>query len=302
MVVGAVLLFCGASIWFVSHRRASTIDTPAGLLARLPAKDAVILSIDFAALRRAGFMELLARSKTPEEPEYQQFVAKTEFDYKQDLDVALASFSPAGKYFLLRGRFNWGSLNSYAKAQSGGSCYNTLCEMPGSVPERKISFFPLRPQIMALAVTTTPDAAIGMEERSANPRQVDPPADPVWISFPGSVLQQADSLPTGTKMFAETVARAENVILSIGPQGKDFQATLAAHCKTKHDAAQVQTELERATQMLVSLLKRENTKPNPRDLSGTLTSGTFSHNDVLVSGHWPIAHELVESMLTGETH
>ena len=94
-------------------------------MARLPAKDAVILAIDFAALRRAGLIDLLANSKTPEEAEYKQFVSKTEFDYKQDLDLALVSFGPTGKYFLLKGRFDWNRLSAYVKS-SGGDCYNTI--------------------------------------------------------------------------------------------------------------------------------------------------------------------------------
>src|SRR5579871_4644163 len=107
MAVGGLVLLCIGAIWLTAHRRARTIDTPAGLLMRLPGKDAVILSIDFAALRRAGLLDLLARSKTPEEPEYKQFVNKTDFDYTQDLDLALASFHSTGKFFLLRGRFHW---------------------------------------------------------------------------------------------------------------------------------------------------------------------------------------------------
>jgi len=298
MVVGAFILLCLGAIWFVAHRRANRIDTPAGLLSRLPAKDAVVLSIDFAALRRAGLIDMLARSKTPEEPAYQQFVAKTEFDYKQDLDLALASFGPKGKFFLLRGRFNWTSLSAYAKSENG-SCFNTLCRMAGSTPERRISFFPVQPAIMALAVAAVPDAASWMMGPAADARQISPSADPVWISFTGSALRQQTSLPTGSQIFAQEMERADEVMLSLGPKGPDFQLTLAARCRSERDAALLQAELEHDTQMLRNLIARENRTPNPGDLSGTLTSGTFSHTDQRVWGYWPVAHKYIADTLSG---
>ena len=58
-------------------------------------------------------------------------------------------------------------------------------------------------------------------------------------------------------------------------------------------------ELERNTTLLRSMIARENRTPNPRDLSGVLTSGTFSHAGPRVTGRWPIAHGLVEDTLTG---
>jgi hypothetical protein len=295
-----VLLFCAGAIWFVAHRRAGAIDTAASLLSRLPGKDSVILSIDFAALRRAGLVDLLASSQTPEEPEYKQFVAKTDFDYKQDLDLALASFGPTGKYFLLRGRFHWGSLTSYAKSSSGG-CNNTFCEMPGSTPERRISFFPLRPAIMALAVSRNPDAADSLQAPASDARPLEPSTDPIWISIPGSVLRQEQNLPTGTKIFAQSLAGADAVMLSLGPKDQDFQVHLTARCRTEQDAGSLHVELERATRLLVSMLERENNKPNPRDLSGTLVSGTFRRDGVRVYGQWPIAHELISDLLSGQT-
>jgi len=294
-----MVLFCAGAIWFVAHRRAGVIDTPAGLLSRLPVKDSVIVAIDFAALRRAGLIDLLANSKTPEELEYRQFVGRTDFDYKQDLDLALASFGPTGKYFLLRGRFNWGSLNSYVKSQNG-TCANTICNMPGSTSDRKISFFPLQSRIMSLAVSNDPDAATRMMTPAADARQIDPPADPVWILFPGTVVRQWEHLPTGTQIFVQTLPRAEEVLLSLGPKGRDFQATLAARCRSEHDALLMQGELEHSTDVLRKWIARENRMPTRHDLAGMLNSGTFSHTNTLVYGHWPVAHELVADMLSGQ--
>ena len=111
------------------------------MLKRLPTDDAVVLYIDFGRLRAAAFCRLLDGSKVGEDPEYQSFVRKTDFDYKQDLDAAMVAFAPKGKYMLLRGRFDWKSLKSYVLA-SDGRCNNSFCKMAGSTPERRISFLP----------------------------------------------------------------------------------------------------------------------------------------------------------------
>ena len=87
------------------------------MLKRLPTDDAVVLYIDFSRLRAGGILQMLDGSKVGEDPEYQSFVRKTDFDYKQDLDAAMVAFAPKGKYMLLRGRFDWKSLKSYVLAQ-----------------------------------------------------------------------------------------------------------------------------------------------------------------------------------------
>jgi hypothetical protein len=125
------------------------------------------------------------------------------------------------------------------------------------------------------------------------------PKDPVWISFPPAVVRQAEKLPAGTRMFAKSMEDAEEVTLSIGPNGLDFQATLQVLCKSDQDAGILAAELKRTTTLLRSLIERENRKPNPRDLSGVLTSGSFGHEGRRVSGHWPIAQGFVEDALTG---
>jgi hypothetical protein len=298
LIVGAVVLLCIGAVWTADWYRSRSVASPDALLARLPSKDAIILAIDFAALRRARLIEMLASSKNPEEPEYQQFVAKTEFNYKDDLDLALASFTPKGKFFLLKGRFDWKALRSYVR-ESKGDCYNTLCKMIGSVPERKISFFPLRPEVLALAVSTDSDAAFHLYQTPPTKRLVQVPNEPLWLSFPGSALKQAGTLPTGTQIFARSLEDADDVLLSIGPEGKDFQAKLAVNCRTEKDATLLAAELERRTNLLRSMIEREHRTPNPRDLSGVLTAGTFSHTGQKVSGHWPISHDLVQDALTG---
>jgi len=298
LLVFGVIGLCAGGVWLVDQHHNRVTSSRASLLARLPTKDAVILEIDFAALRRAGLIAMLGNSKTAQEAEYKQFVANTEFDYTQDLDLALVSFAPTGKYFLLKGHFDWNKLNRYVRSH-GGDCYNTLCKMNGSTPDRKISFSPLRPEIMALAVSKQDDAVgfIMTAPSADSPAAV--PSEPVSLTFSPSGLKSMGGLPTGTQIFAKSLEDAAEVILTLGPRGNDFQLTLKARCRSDHDAEILAAELERSTSLLRSMIARENRTPNPRDLSGVLTSGTFSHTGPHATGIWPISRGFVEDTLTG---
>ena len=127
----------------------------------------------FHALRRAGFLQLLYGTKVGTEPEYESFVRKTQFDYRRDLDTALISFAPDGKFLLLKGRFDWKSLHAYVDDENG-KCYNSLCQMAGSAPERQISFFPVQSGLMALAVSVGHNAALRMNTAARGPMRRSP--------------------------------------------------------------------------------------------------------------------------------
>lgn len=133
-IVAAGVSLGGAAVWSKWRETRSFLD-PRSLLARFPVEEAAVLDIDFAALRRGGY---LTGSKAPLEPEYKQFVDGTGFDYRRDLDLATASFSKSGNFFIASGRFDWNKLREYAVRQ-GGSCYQDLCRIQGSTPERHIS-------------------------------------------------------------------------------------------------------------------------------------------------------------------
>lgn len=215
MIVG-IAAVCGASVWGVAWYRARSLTT-AALLRRMPVEDALVAYIDFSELRRGGVLQLLDGSKAGEDPEYQSFVRQTQFDYKKDLDAALVAFAPTGRFLLLKGRFDWKSLRAYVESQHG-SCASEFCRMTGSTPERRISFFPLRSNLMALAVSPDESAALRLKS-AASGRESQVPAAPVWLSIPTSMLKSGDSLPAGTRMFASGMERAETVTLAFAPEG-----------------------------------------------------------------------------------
>src|SRR6185369_9246331 len=233
--------------------------------------DAVVLYIDFAALRQGGILKLLESSRASEDPDYQNFARKIDFDYRQDLDSAMVAFTPAGKYMLVRGKFNWKSLRSYA-SEGGGSCANSVCRMTGSTPERRISFFPVQSGLMALAVSKDSSAVTALSNSpSGSPIEV--PDAPVWLTMPGEFLQSGENLPSGTKMFARGMEKAEKVTLTFAPDNNRVAARIEVRCRNEQDATDVASQLSIATLTLKQMLEREHQKPGPADLAGVLTMG-----------------------------
>jgi hypothetical protein len=296
LLIVLIAALCGATIWSVFLYRSRAMS-PAAMLKRLPVDDAVVAYVDVSRLRAAGLLELLDGAKMGEELEYREFVRKTEFDYKQDLDAVMISFAPRGKYMLLKGRFDWRSLTSYVTGNDG-RCNNSFCRMPGSLPERRISFFPMQPNTMALAVSDDESAALRMNQVDSRPAAEVPNA-PLWLSIPPSVVKSGKSLPPGTQMFARSLGRAQAVTLALVQEGDDFAAKLNVRCASASDATALAADLNKTTGLLREMIEREHQKPNPSDLSGFLTSGTFRSEGPRVSGYWKITRALITNLLGG---
>jgi len=290
-----IAVVCGMSIGGMVWYHSTTL-TPTALLKRMPANDAMVMWIDFAALRRAGFLQLLAGAKSSEDPEYQSFVHATRFDYMNDLDSALVSFPRSGgSYFLVNGRFDWKSLRSYV-AREHGQCVNSLCRVVGSTPDRHISFLPLRRDLMAMAVSTDAWAVNDLAGARSGPN----PAMPeglVWLRFPGSLPKSAGSLPDGARPFARIIENAPTVTVSFVPEGDRLAAKLEILCRTPQEAIDLASQLASVTEMAKSLFAREHQTPSPADFSGVVTSGAFRTEGARLLGTWPIERTFVQNLL-----
>jgi hypothetical protein len=290
-IAAAVLLVGGGTAIYIGTRGLP----PEARLARLPSENAPVLSIDFAALRRGGIFEILSGPVVEEEPEYKTFVEKTAFDYRRDLDHAFVAFHSSGVYFLVRGRFDWKRLETYAREQGGG-CINGLCRMPGSQPERKISFFPLQSDLLAMAVSPNESAASRMSGPATDSRRIALLPHPVWLSLPASTLQKSGNFPTGTQLFAKAIEGAEGATISLAPQGKAIEARLEVVCRSAQEAAIVTEQFQKVTALLRRLIEKEKQKPNPGELSGVLTAGIFRQENARVVGSWPIERVFIENL------
>jgi len=287
----AACAISAAGIW----RYRSRALEPRALWHRLPARDAAVLYIDFKALRRAGLMELFDRAKSPEDPEYLRFVRSTSFDYKRDLDGAMAAFSPTGTFILAKGRFEWSSLRAYAESQQG-SCHDSLCRLVGSTPERRISFLPIQSGLMALAVSTDETAAVRLATAVPGPDPEIPDA-PVWALLPPRFLLSAANLPDGTRPFARAVSEARSVTLALAPEGHRFALKLSVVCDSDQAANDAAAQMTKMTALLRKLIALEKETPSPGDLSGVLVSGTFRNSGNRASGYWPIERVFIENLV-----
>jgi hypothetical protein len=291
VLLAGVLLLAGIAIWRIHSIRA--FFSPPALLSRFPAEDALVMSADFATLRRAG---LLTESNVPPDPDYKQFRDGTGFDYKRDLDLLVASFSRSGTYFILRGRFDWKKLRDYA-AHQGGSCYQDLCRMQGSVPERHISFLPLRADALALAVSTN-DLAATLLTKTAAPVTAHLPDAPVWLSVPGVELRRANPLPPSMRQMLSALTRADRVVITLGPGPQGIEAQLQAACNSQDDARVLASQLRSTTSLLKDALARDKTAADDQ-VTAMLTEGTFEAVDRKVTGKWPVRKGLLEALTNG---
>lgn len=298
LLAACIAAACGLLIVGLQRQRSRALSTPEALWNRLPARDAAVVYIDFAALRRTGILEMAGAAAVATEPEYREFVEKTRFDYTRDLDAAMVAFAPACRYFLVRGRFDWPRLRAWA-AESGGGCRNGFCTMQGSTPQRKISFLPLRDDLMAMAVGPDEMAVDALTRPNAASRPMKIPGDPVWVSLPPSSLKSGESFPAGTRMFARGMENAENVLLALGPDRQRFAIRIDVRCRSAQEAAALAGTMQRATDVLRKMIEREHQTPNPRDLSGVLTTGSFRSEGATVHGHWPVERVFFEEIFGG---
>jgi len=296
LLIAIVAAVCCGSVGGIVWYRSRPIGT-AQLLKRLPTRDALIVYVDFADLRRGGILQPLDSAKIEEDPDYQSFARKIDFDWKQDLDSLLVASVSSGNFLFARGRFDWKSLRAYTTSV-GGDCRNSLCRTVGSAPERRISFFPVQSRLMALAVSPDQSAVLELQTTKSGATPEVPQA-PVWISIPSSVLKSSANLPAGTRMFARSVEQAENVLLTFGPDGDRIAARLEVRCRDERDAVDVAGQLASATLTLQRMLDREHQKPGPADLAGVLAAGAFRSEGRRVFGYWPIERAFVESILSG---
>lgn len=291
IALAAILIPAGIAGYRIHARRA--FFDPPSLLSRFPAEDALVLSADFATLRRAG---LLTESKGPIEPEYKQFLDGTGFDYRRDLDSLIASFSKSGTFFIARGRFDWKKLRDYAMTQ-GGACYQDLCRMQGSTPERHISFLPLRDDALALAVSTD-DLAATRLTRTAAAVTAQLPAAPVWISVPGAELRRQNSLPPEMHYLLSALTTADRVVITFNPGPQGIEARMDATCRTQADAHVLESQLQSTTGLLKDAMARDKTVSD-NELAAMLTAGNFDQTGRNVTGKWPMRKSLLDALTSG---
>jgi hypothetical protein len=291
LCVGAI----GMAQWWIGRARYDA----ASMIQALPEDRSVHVYVDLGMLRDAGLLDFLTSAKTPEEPDYRKFVDETGFDYRIDLDAVAAAFTGGNLYITARGRFEWPRLAAYAQAQ-GGQCLNSTCQMPASRPDRNISFYPLRRNVIALAVSTEPRGTNMISPGNWRVRPVIP-AVPIWISAAPSKFADVSSLPTGSHIFLSPLSQTKSAVFTLAPSpGEGLELKLQAASETPAVAAAIARQMTNATDLLRRMLARDDLKARPADLSGVLTSGHFESKGVEITGAWAIDRRFLDSLLAGQ--
>ena len=168
---------------------------------------------------------------------------------------------------------------------------------PSSRPNRRVSFYPVRPDVMGLSISQDDFAAYQIARKSGK-LTLAPPLQPVWMLVPAMALRDADSLPAGAKPYASALRNAEEIVFTIGPQEDHLQVSINVQCRDANDASAMQRDFENTTDTLRKWIAREHQRPNPSDLSGVLVAGTFRREDRRIFGQWPIPRAFVDAMVS----
>ncbi len=294
-IVSVAALLIGASCMF-AWRNGQVATDPESLLSRLPTQNAVVAGLDFDALRASGILNAVLSSKGVQETEYLEFVRASGFDYQRDLHSVLASFAPDGEFFLIRGRFDWEKLEQYTRQQHG-LCANHFCHMDGSTPEKKISFLPLRRDLMAMAVAPEDTAALRLKKLGP---QDDVPVQnaPVWLTFSaGALRNSASRMPLASRVFASAIMDAERVTVTIGPTDQNLpEARLEAVCRDAQQAGALSGQLQTLTGLLSRAAANQGDARAPDDFAGVLASGKFWNAGSHVLGRWVIPGSVLQNL------
>jgi hypothetical protein len=292
-----LVAICALAVGGVYWNRTRGGSMPSDLVGYLPSANATVVYIDVGAMRRSGILNMIAGSKAAEEIEYKQFVDQTLFDYREDLDAVAAVFKQNQVFLALRGRFHWKNLMDFARRQ-GGSCHDGFCVTTGSRPNRRISFYALREDVMALAVSTEDFAAYQINRKQA-PLAGALPQEPVWAMVPVAALKSADDLPDVLKPYTSALGSAEQVVFTLGGVSEHLQLALNVTCSDTQTASSLLVDLEGATNKLRKFLASERQKADPGDLTRVLVAGSFRREERKVTGQWPLERSFVEALMGG---
>ena len=285
LALALLLVLAAALFWGIGRYRYRFVRSHADLLHLLPAADSTLLFADIDALRRAGYLALLAGTRQTEDPEYARFVRETGFDYTRDLETLAASLRGEQIFLVLRGRFDWSKLHRYAAVHAT------------SRTRRSVRLHKIQPDVLALAIGPDPLAVEQIRPASNNAGLAS--AAPVWLQPSPAALLNPASLPLPVRIFAISLQSAQSVVLSLAPpetSASAFVISLAAHFRNDSEAATALDQLQRSTRLIGAELAREHQPPNPADLTGLLLSGSFHRSGAHLAAVWPVRRELLHSL------
>ena len=149
---------------------------------------------------------------------------------------------------------------------------------------------------VSVAVSTDDLAATRLTRSGIKPTEP-LPAGPAWLTIPGTVLRRPDGLPGGLRVVFSGLMQAERVVFTIGAVAGKVEARMEAACKSDDDARILLAQMRNS----VALLKEASARPQTEsgDLVRALLAGAFEQSGRRVTGKWPLAKDLIESLTAG---
>jgi hypothetical protein len=247
----------------------------------LPDQGGATFYVDLATLRRDGLLDRLAGSRSLEESEYRAFVMESGFEYRTDLDEALGTIKGKEQFLLLRGRFQWSTLQAFVERMNG-RCRNSFCSLPATTPGFWISMFPLRSDVMAIAHSKGSGAAYAMYAKRERPR---PDTGSVfWMQAGQATIQQLAS-GLGSALPADSLRRVDMGTLRLGLKGLRLEASLNLEGANDADGARISSE---AASLLGGMQARAASAGDPQPLLRFLASGSVQQEGSRVNIVWPV--------------
>ncbi|MCW5963246.1 MAG: hypothetical protein KIT83_04340 [Bryobacterales bacterium] len=289
-VLGATIF--GAWLW-LRHQEGAALPA---LIQHLPGQNAALGFASIEALRQNGMLKPDA-APSAREPEYEAFIRKSGFNWEQDLDSIVWSFTADARFFFVTGRFDWTRLQEFVK-EEGGECRDEFCTIGGSQPDRQISFFPWRSNVMALAVSEDRYAAdrLRLDYRHG----ITPPQAPFWLHLTGTALKDADPLAPGLKGFLRLLERTQHATIYLVPKDDTFSLELRAQCADSDVASALGADFAKLTEWLNQLLKIEKQEPDDAEFASVLATGKFTASGTMVVGSWPVSRNFLLSLISNE--
>ena len=297
-LVAALVLAAGIIILVYQSTGRSYLKA-AKLAGLLPQSDAVVFYADVAALRQSGFLQFLESSKGTQEPDYQRFVSETGFSYQRDLDAVATASLPNRFYVVPRGRFDWSKLIRYA-INHGGRCQNRYCWTAASQPGKLLSFFPIRSEVIGIAVSSDPQAAYTLLPREGAP-DAQTAAFPLWAKIPQRILNDPNSLPPAAQVMARALSTASTVTFGVNQASpatpnSALDVRVIAGCDSETIANNLRDHLIQLTRMFRGMTARNPPLAGSPDLGRLLTSGTFLVEGRNLIGDWVVPRSVVDSL------
>jgi hypothetical protein len=290
-----LVALCAALVGGLWYVRSGAAATPDDLVRHIPVRADAIIAIDIARLRDAGILERIAGSPSSEEADYRNFADATGFEYRTDLDYAVLGIAKSDIFCVAKGRYDWPALMNYAQLQ-GGLCALGTCRLPSAGRERRISYFPLRRNVLALGVGG--DEWLVAQLQEDKDRDWKAPSSPLWIRLEESMLSGSRPIPEGLQPVAMLLQGAKSALLTVQPRDFALAAQLEVRCKSTADANRIHDGLKSMTSELERMTAADSTKPGP-SIPGLLSRGEFRVDGSNVTGAWTVDASFLNLLAAG---